>query len=812
MARRPRDRGRAPGSIETIIAGSGTRQPDDFSSLVDLGADNPASSLLDDGSQVTDTDDGGAIVDLDPAEAGEGTPDDPEALVHDANLAEFLSDQTLNDISSKLLEQIEADWKSGEEYRGMTALAIKLLGVKKEDKTWPFKGACGVTDPMLLEALIRSQATARGEMLPASGPVKTAIIGISTPDKEDQADRIKSWMNYYLTEAAPEFYPDYDQMLFWLFLVGSTFKKTYDDPLLGRIVSPYLTPDDLIVAYNTVSLATCPRVTHKIAMYQRDLKAQQISRFYRDVPLGEPATDSTKETEIKAAVNNAQGTTPDTTPSDDTYEVYESHVDWNIPGFEHQVQNEDGEMEDTDFPLPYIITVEKQSQKILAIRRNWKADDAKKRKRNWFTHYKFLPGLGFYGFGYCHILAPHTDACTMILRQLIDLGTLNNFPGGVRVKGVRMESNTLMIGPCEFPEVDTGGLPIDQAFKALPYREPSEVLRELRNDMVEAARRLANTSDLAVGDGRQDAPVGTTMALLEASTKVESAALRRIHSSLRDELRLYKELFAETLTPGQSYPFPVQGGNGQIMAQDFNDSVDILPISDPNYGSATMRLVRAEARLRLAQQSPQIHNMREVYKDVYLAMGVEQNRLDQILPLPPPPQPLDPVSENQMALKGQPLAVGPWQDDDAHIAVHQAYAPLPQMAAHISEHLGNKFRKQIEQVLGFPLPPMGSPMPPQVETQISLLCARAAAVVKAQPGAGGADSDQATEMAAIQMKGKEIDAMIQEALIRAEAQKYNTDVRAQVDREKLQSKERTNLLNQIGKTASGLNGKTPPIH
>lgn len=757
-----------------------------------------------DGVAVEEGPDGGSVIDFAPVAAmvARGAPP-----AHDANLLETLPPNEAQTIAGKLVEQIQDDWDSANEWREQAAKGIELLGAKIEEKDFPFKGAAAVTDPLLMDALVRYQANASSEMLPAQGPAKVAIAGVTDQEREAKASRKQQFLNYYLTEEAPEYYPDYDQMLFWQGLIGSTFKKVYQDPLLGRPVAPFLTPNDLIVAYNTTHLPTCPRVTHAIDMYQRDVKAMQKAGIYADIELPRPdETATAQQSSVTIAVDRVEGKTPIIPDDDDRVRLYESHVDLDIPTFAHMM---DGAV--SGIPLPYKVTVEKDSQKILAIYRNWREGDPKFRKRNYFVHYKFLPGLGFYGFGLVHLLGQSTKTATTILRQLIDAGTLASFPGGLRAKGVRMTKNNIRIGPTEFAEVDTGGMPLEQAIKPLPYKEPSQQLRELRTEVVADARRTANTTEIAVGDGRQDAPVGTTMALLEQATRVESGIIRRLHRSMRMELRLFSELFGEFLPANQPYPFPVQGGMSQVVKADFVNSGDVFPVSDPSYGSATQRLVKAEARLRLAMQAPQIHDMREAYHQVYTAMNVDPEAIDRLLPPPQQAMPMDPVSENMAVMTGKPVAVGPWQDDEAHIQVHSALANDPSMAAHISEHMAQAFRKKIEQILGIPLPPPGVRLPPPIENQIAELTAKAAQILKSMSGAPGTPSDPAMMalQAELQSRAAETQGKIQEAMIRSSTERYKTDVKRDVALAQMASKERTERIRAFASVADNREAARP---
>lgn len=748
------------------------------------------------------TEDGGAIIDFSPQAPRINTGAN---LPHTGNLIEVLTDQEQSDIAGKLTEQIDADWESAGEWRDQTAKGIELLGVKIEEKDFPFKGAAAVTDPLMLDALIRYQANASGEMLPSQGPVKAAIVGVTVDETEAQASRVQQFMNYYLTEEAPEFYPNYDQMLFWQGLIGSTFKKVYQDPLLGRPTSPFLTPNNLIVSYNTDEIETCPRITQAIDMYKRDVLTLQKQGVYADVRLPEQSETMTNQSSVKIAVDMVEGKTPIIPDNDDRVRLYESHVDLDIPQFAHMIGDEK-----SGIPIPYRVTVEKETQKLLAVYRNWKEGDPRFRKRNYFVHYKFLPGLGFYGLGLVHLLGQSTKTATTILRQLIDAGTLVSFPGGVRMKGVRMTKNNIRIGPTEFPEVDTGGMPLNQAIQPLPYREPSQQLRELRREVVEDARRTANTTEIAVGDGRQDAPVGTTMALLEAATRVESGVIKRLHRSMRSELRLFAELFGEFL-PDAPYPFPVQGGMSAIMKADFTNRIDVFPVSDPSYGSATQRLVKAEARLRMATQAPQIHDLTEAYRQVYSSMNMDPAQIDKLLPPKQQARPMDPVSENMAVMTGKPVAVGPWQDDEAHIQVHAPLAQDPSMAAHISEHMAQAFRKKIEKVLGIPLPPPGMQLPPDIENQIAMLTAKAAEVIKAQSGAPGSEMDPAILAIQVeaQARAKDAQAGIEKAMIQGAAQRYTADKRFETEVLRTRSKEKTEIIKAFATVSDNMNPARP---
>ena len=664
------------------------------------------------GALLSEGDDGSVEVDFEPTEDEEGELESE----HNENLCEYMSDMDLSGLAEQVMSGVADDLESRGDWETTMKRGIELLGLTFEDRTTPFNGACGVFDPLMAEAVIRWQAIARGELMPSAGPVKTQIVGVPNQDLEAQASRVQEWMNLYLTELAPEYYEEFDQMLMWLPLVGSTFKKVYQDPILGRPVARFITPQNFITSYNTTDLSTSPRFAHVTPMTKKQLKLAMLSGAYRNIDVGDPQQNLSESSPIQSEVDKVQGIEPGAEGTDE-YNIYEVYVDLDLKGFE----NEDG------IPLPYIVTIDEQSRKVLSIRRNWKEGDDTFQKRDYFTHYKFIPGLGFYGLGYAHILGNSAKTATSIRRQLIDAGTLNNFPGGLRVKGMRIEDNNIGIGPTEFREIDTAGLPIQNAIMTMPYKEPSSVSLELLRETYEGARNLANTAEIAVGDGRQDAPVGTTVALMEAATRVQSATLKRAHKSLGKELKMIADLFGEYL-PEVPYPFPVRGGTKAIMRDDFDNNVDVIPVSDPNISSSAQRMMRAEALLRFATQAPELHNTQEAFRQMYIEMGIEPERVEALLPNKQPQQavPLDPLTENQNAMMGMPLKAGEYQDHDAHIAAHMPIAEQnPNLQAHINEHMALKMRVQVQQIIGQPLPPPGTPLPPEIENQIAMAVAQA---------------------------------------------------------------------------------------
>jgi hypothetical protein len=765
MARRPTS---LADTLRPAFEGIGGVDVDLPLDAADIEIDDDGPAMVD-GAEFTELDDGGVEIDFEPeVERLEDAP-------FDANLALYMDDMDMNTLGETLLSGVEEDKQSRGDWEATMSEGIKLMGLKIEDRTTPFKGACGVYDPLMAEAVVRWQAVAAGELMPAAGPVKTQVIGVANEQLEAQASRVQQFMNLYLTELAPEFYEEFDQMLFWLPLVGSTFKKTYQDRLLGRPVSRFVLPDNFIASYGTTDLATSPRFCHITPMTRRNFRLAQLAGVYRDIDLGDPQADDSSQTPIQAEVDGVQGVEPGAEGTEE-YRIYEVYADLNLVGYE----NEDG------IPLPYVVTIEEGTRKVLSVYRNYDEGDPTFQRKNPFTHYKFMPGVGFYGLGYAHLLGNSAKTATSIRRQLIDAGTLNNFPGGLRVKGMRLEDNNIGIGPTEFREIDTGGLPIQNAIMTMPYKEPSQVSLALLKETYEAARNLANTTEIAVGEGRQDAPVGTTVALMEAATRLQSATLKRSHRAFSRELKLIADLFGKYL-PDEPYPFPVRGGMAAIMREDFANNIDVIPVSDPNISSSAQRMMRAEALLRFATQQPDQHNLREAYRQMYVEMGVAPEKIELILaPEREKPRPLDPLTENQNAIVGMPLVAGAYQDHDAHIAAHAPIAQdNPILQAHINEHLALKMRQQVEQIIGQPLPPPGMPMPPELENQLAVMVAQAmqqlAPMYKPQPEI---DQMAQVEMQKLQIKqaDNERDAQVELAKAQMEAQ---TDAADRASREKI---------------------------
>jgi len=616
-----------------------------------------------------------------------------EMYDHGANLAEVLSDSELGSLSSDLRDKVDDDRESRSDWEDAISSGMKLLGVNYEERSAPFLGASGVHHPLLSEAVTQFQAQAYKEMIPAGGPVKTNIAGTPDAAREDQAQRVKDFMNYQVTEVMEEFDPDTDQMLFYLPLTGSTFKKVYQDAGKDRAVSKFIPADDLIVPYSASDLGTAERVTHVVRMTENELRKMQVAGVYRDIEL--QASDEEDERPIKQTEDELQGVRP--SYSDDVYTLLEIHTELDLDGFEDM----DAQGEPTGIKLPYIVTLDDASGKVLSIVRNYREMDPLKKKRQYFVHYKFLPGFGFYGFGLLHTIGGLSRAATSILRQLIDAGTLSNLPAGFKARGVRIRNDDEPLSPGEFRDIDAPGGDLRNALMPLPYKEPSATLAQLLGVIVDSGRRFAQVADAKIADVNSQAPVGTTVALIEQGSKIISSIHKRLHYAQKQEFRLLAQVFSDNPVP---YPYFVgQDMPAEIMAQDFDGRIDVLPASDPSIFSMSQRLSLAQTQLQLAQAAPQMHNMYEAYRRMYDALDVKN--IDGILPVPQPPQPVDPATENANAVKGMPPQAFPQQDHESHIMAHSMFLSSPVasanpqgfllLQAHVQEHVSMLARDQI---------------------------------------------------------------------------------------------------------------------
>ena len=651
-----------------------------------------------------------------------------------ANLAESMDEGELTELASDLVGDFDSDISSRKDWIQTYVDGLELLGLKIEERTEPWEGACGVYHPLLSEALVKFQAETMMSMFPAAGPVKTVIIGKETPQKKDSAERVQDDMNYQLTEAMPEFRPEHERMLWGLGLAGNAFKKVYFDPNLDRQVSMYVPAEDIVVPYGASDLASAERVTHVMRKTENDLKKLQAAGFYRDVDLGDPV-NTLDEVEKKIAEKLGFRAT-----SDDRYKLLEMHVDLDLPGYEHK--DDDGEL--TGIALPYVVTLEKGSNTILAIRKNWEPDDETYQKRQHFVHYGYIPGFGFYCFGLIHLIGAFAKSGTALIRQLVDAGTLANLPGGFKTRGLRIKGDDTPISPGEFRDVDVPSGAIKDNLMTLPYKEPSQTLMALLNQIVEEGRRFANTADLQISDMSAQAPVGTTLAILERTLKVMSAVQARIHFSMKQELKLLKHIIA-AYTPDE-YPYEPVEGSRFAKKSDY-DNVDVIPVSDPNASTMAQKIVQYQAVLQLAQGAPQLYNLPLLHRQMLDVLGIKNAQ--KLIPMDEDQKPTDPVSENQNVLKGKPVKAFLYQDHQAHITVHMSAMQDPKimqllqnnpmagalqsaMMAHINEHLGFEYRKQIELQLGMSLPPQQDEsgedinMNPEVEARLAPMLAEAA--------------------------------------------------------------------------------------
>ena len=600
-------------------------------------------------------DEEGATIDFDPSKID--MPEDGGD--HFANLNELLPEDDTDEIGNQLQNDYMEYKMSRKDWERSYINGLDLLGFKYTNRTEPFQGASGATHPVLAEAVTQFQALAYKELLPADGPVRTIVMGKSDPQKEMQAQRVKNFMNYQIMDQMKEYETDFDQMLFYLPLSGSTFKKVYYDDLLGRAVSKFVPADDLVVPYTATSLHDAESVIHVVKMSENDLRKQMLSGFYSDIELTKPTGTVTNELEDKE--REVEGVTK-SQRTDPLYTILECHVDLDLEGFEDL--GPDGEP--TGIKLPYVVTVEEGSRKVLSIRRNFAPNDPKKNKIQYFVHFKFLPGLGFYGLGLIHMIGGLSRTATAALRQLLDAGTLSNLPAGFKQRGVRVKDDATAIQPGEFKDVDTPGGNLKDAFVFLPYKEPSQTLLQLMGIVVQAGQRFASIADMQVGDGNQQAAVGTTVALLERGSRVMSAIHKRLYVGLKQEFKLLAKIFGESLPP--EYPYDVPGASRNIKATDFDERVDILPVADPNIFSMSQRISLAQEQLRLATSNPPMHNMYMAYRSMYEAIGVKD--IDRVLPPPPPNQPKDPALEHIDAMGQKAFQAFPGQDHRAHVTAH----------------------------------------------------------------------------------------------------------------------------------------------
>ena len=687
---------------------------------MDIEVSDETKLVESDNVEATELPDGGMEINFDP-NSGIKVPGTEE---HFDNLADLLPDEVLNPIGSEMQANYMDYKMSRKEWEDTYIKGLDLLGFKYRVRTEPFQGASGATHPVLAEAVTQFQAMAYKELLPADGPVRTQVMGLSTPPKEQQSQRVKNFMNYQLMDQMEEYEPEFDQMLFHLPLSGSTFKKIYYDDLLQRAVSKFVQADDLVVPYSATSLDDAEAIIHVLKIPENELRKQQVSGFYRDIDLGKPPIieDKVEEKEKELAGTKKVG------KQEDVYTLLECHVNLDLEGFEDV--GADGEP--TGIKLPYIVTIEEGSRTVLSIRRNYAPNDPNKKKIQYFVHFKFLPGLGFYGFGLIHMIGGLSRTATAALRQLLDAGTLSNLPAGFKQRGVRIRDEAQPLQPGEWKDVDAPGGSLKDSFFNLPYKEPSPTLLQLMGIVVQAGQRFASIADMQVGEGNQQAAVGTTVALLERGSRVMSAIHKRLYVALKNEFKLLAKVFATYLPP--EYPYDVVGAARTVKVQDFDDRVDILPVADPNIFSMQQRVTLAQTELQLAMSNPQMHDLYMSYRKMYEAMGVKD--IDPILPPPAPKIPKDPALENIDAISGKPFQAYPGQDHRAHITSHLHFMAMnmvrnnpPIMAAlekNILEHISIMAQEQVQ--MEFPqefqmLAQMqqAAPMNPQIQQQVQQL-------------------------------------------------------------------------------------------
>jgi len=722
-----------------------------------------------------------------------------------ANLAEYMSEGDLAQLTGDLVGDFEGDIASRKDWIQAYVDGLELLGLKIEERTEPWPGACGVYHPLLSEALVKFQSETMMETFPAQGPVKTQIIGKETPEKKDAAERVKNDMNYQLTDVMNEYRPEHERLLWGLGLAGNAFKKVYYDPGLERQVAMYVPAEDIVVPYGASSIESSERVTHVMRKTENDLRRLQIAGFYRDIDLGEP-NNVLDEVEKKIAEKLGFRAT-----TDNRYKVLEMHVDLDLPGYEHT--DEDGKP--TGMALPYVVTIEKGSNHVLAIRRNWEPDDETYKKRQHFVHYGYVPGFGFYCFGLIHLIGAFAKSGTSILRQLVDAGSLSNLPGGFKTRGLRVKGDDTPIAPGEFRDVDVPSGTMKDNIMPLPYKEPSLVLAGLLDKIVDEGRRFASAGDIKVSDMSSQSPVGTTLAILERTLKVMSAVQSRIHYSMKQEFRLLKKIIAEFTPEDYSY-IPVEG-SPRAKKSDY-DQVNVIPVSDPNAATMSQKVVQYQAALQLAQTAPQLYNLPLLHRQMLDVLGIKN--ANKLVPMAEDHKPTDPISENMNVIKGKPLKAFIYQDHQAHITVHmnamrdpkiamligqnpQAQTMQAAMLAHINEHVAYEYRKQMEELIGVPVPyteEQDEGMPEAVELQIARLAAAASnkLLQRDQNEMAAQQAQQAAQDPLVQIQQQELALKAKE--VELKEKKLMADAAAKADQlnieqERITSQERIAGLN-----------------
>lgn len=719
-------------------------------------------------------------------------PDEPSIDDFGANLAEYLAEGEISSLGSELESQIDDDKASRKEWEKAYVTGLKLLGLQIEERTEPWQGACGVFHPMITEAVVRFQSETITETFPAAGPVRTKLIGKETPEVKEAAIRVQDDMNFRLTEEMPEYRPEHERMLWSLPATGSAFKKVYYDPSLGRPVSVFIPAEDMILPYGAADMDTCGRVTHVMRKTGNEIKKLMAAGFYREIELPDP--DKTQD-DIKKAKDKETGFSD---LNDDRYILLESHVDLVIEGDPLCEKNADGEP--NGIAIPYVVTILKGTGDVLSVRRNWNEDDDLKLKRQHFVHYQYVPGFGAYGFGLFHLIGGYAKSATSLMRQLVDAGTLSNLPGGLKSRGLRIKGDDTPIAPGEWRDVDTSSGAIKDNILPLPYKEPSAVLAGLLDKIVVEGRKFASTADTNVSDMSANAPVGSTLALLERQLKVLTAVQARVHFALKSELKLLKNIIRDYTDP--EYNYEPEYGTPRAKQSDY-DLVDVIPVSDPNAATLSQRVVQYQAVIQMAQMAPDIYDLPHLHRGMLEVLGIKNP--EKLVPLEEDMKPTDPVTENQLLLKSEPVKAFLHQDHQSHIMVHQMMAQDPTIAAvigqnpkaqqimaalnaHLAEHVGFQMRQQIEAQLGMPLPPEDEKLPPEIEISLSAMLAQASQQVLQmhQAQAAHAQAQQQMQdplvqmqMQELQLKGRELDIKEKKVLLDATAQADKLELDAQ---------------------------------
>ena len=740
--------------------------PEEMSGAMEIEIVNPESVSI-------ETEDGGLMFDFDPESEMSGE------VAFDANLAEYLEEQDLAMLASELVGLFRSDKESRSDWERVYIEGLDLLGLKHEDRTTPWDGACGVFHPLLTESVIKFQSQSIQELFPASGPVKTTVVGVIDEMKEKQAHRVQDYLNYLVTEKMTEYRSETEKLLFSLPLAGSAFRKVYFDPTMGRPCSMFVPAEDFVVSYGASDLTTCERATHIMKKTSNEVRKLQVSGFYADVDLGQ-ASDNTDEIEHKYQELTGNSSTYD---NDSRHTILEMQVDLDLIGFEDM---QDGEI--TGIQLPYVVSIDLSSRQVLSIRRNYYEDDAQKMKREHFVHYQYMPGLGFYGFGLIHMIGGLAKSATSLLRQLVDAGTLSNLPGGLKSRGLRIKGDDTPIMPGEFRDVDVPGGSIRENISFLPYKEPSNVLYQLMGDIVEEGRRFASAADVKAADMNSEAPVGTTLAILERSMKVMSAVQARLHASMRKELRILSKIVYD-FGPTE---YPYQTEENKVISEDFDGRIDVIAVSDPNSGTMAQRIMQYQAALQLSQQNPDMYDLPLLHRQMLDVLNIRD--ADKIIPLDEDIKPTNPVSENMNIINNKPVKAFMYQDHEAHIQAHMAFMEDPKimeiagkspmakamaaaMEAHVQEHLAFAYRQQVEDELGVELPANNEDLPESVELKLSRLVAPAAEQLKGK-------NQQEAQQKKAQEQAK--DPVVQMAQRELQIKEQSAMAKAQIDQAKMQ--------------------------